>query len=295
MNRNLRIALNQTTVVAVREHPELRSALRRAHALDEVCPVLPGVWASSSVADDWRTRIAAVATADPDAVIAGEAARALIGWRSRPFAHVDVYRRGEHRPHRGFRWVTSLIPEDLIVHHQGIRRTSAALTALDLIPHHGGDAIDEALREGVPLTALWAALDRTPGRRGNRGRRLLLEDSRDEPWSEAERLGHQLLRAAGLAGWRANVSIMLPTGKVIVDVLFERHRLIIEFDGYEHHGSREMFHKDRLRDLRLAAAGWTVLRVTWPMLTERPEEVVAAIRGRLAGGTGDSLVLDRAA
>jgi very-short-patch-repair endonuclease len=48
----------------------------------------------------------------------------------------------------------------------------------------------------------------------------------------------------------------------------------------------EHFQRDRRRQNRLIAAGWTVLRFTWWDLTERPDDVLAQIRAavaRLAG------------
>ena len=43
-----------------------------------------------------------------------------------------------------------------------------------------------------------ASLEAHPGRRGNADRREVLRDSRDRPWSEADRKAHCLLRDAGL-------------------------------------------------------------------------------------------------
>lgn len=53
--------------------------------------------------------------------------------------------------------------------------------------------------------------------------------------------------------------------------------LLVETGGYEFHRGREAFENDALRANRLRADGWTVLRFTWRMLTERPDEVAAMI------------------
>jgi very-short-patch-repair endonuclease len=53
--------------------------------------------------------------------------------------------------------------------------------------------------------------------------------------------------------------------------------VLVEADGYEFHRGREAFENDALRANRLKAEGWTVLRFTWRMLTERPDEVAAMI------------------
>ncbi|MFT3874808.1 MAG: DUF559 domain-containing protein [Propioniciclava sp.] len=157
----------------------------------------------------------------------------------------------------------------------GLKFTSPALAVLDLIPRHGGNAIDEALRRRVvTLPQLWRALELTPGRRGNSLRRALLEDSRDLPWSEAERLLHRHLRA-GEYPWPfvTNHPFTLTDGRrIYFDAAIRELRLGFEADGYEHHGPRAAFERDRDRDSDLAAQGWASHRFTAAFLQHRPEE-----------------------
>ncbi|NLT30317.1 MAG: DUF559 domain-containing protein [Propionibacterium sp.] len=40
-------------------------------------------------------------------------------------------------------------------------------------------------------------------------------------------------------------------------------RLVVEVDSFEHHTSRDSYHNDRRRDLRLVELGYTVVRLTW--------------------------------
>ena len=47
-----------------------------------------------------------------------------------------------------------------------------------------------------------------------------------------------------------------------VDFLWRDHRVIAELDSYVTHGSRAAFDRDRERDLKLAIAGWQVVRLT---------------------------------
>jgi very-short-patch-repair endonuclease len=56
---------------------------------------------------------------------------------------------------------------------------------------------------------------------------------------------------------------------------------VIEIDGWAFHSDQERFQRDRSRQNRLVAAGWTVLRFTWSDLKDRPEAFVAAIRTAL--------------
>ena len=62
-----------------------------------------------------------------------------------------------------------------------------------------------------------------------------------------------------------------------VDLHWPQHKLIVEVDGFQAHGSRRAFEDDRRRDQILAAAGYTVIRITWLQLTNEPYRVIAAI------------------
>jgi very-short-patch-repair endonuclease len=58
----------------------------------------------------------------------------------------------------------------------------------------------------------------------------------------------------------------------------------LEEDGLDHHGTRAAFERDRARDQRLTAAGWTVLRLTHRQVLGEPErvrEIVLSVRSRL--------------
>jgi hypothetical protein len=51
-----------------------------------------------------------------------------------------------------------------------------------------------------------------------------------------------------------------------VDFCWPERRLIVETDGYMHHGTRAAFERDRARDAALTARGWRVLRFTEPQV-----------------------------
>jgi very-short-patch-repair endonuclease len=221
---------------------------------------------------------------DPDAVITGAAAARLSFWPSLRCPTVDVALRRRPRLRRpGFRFTERDIAPPLVADRRGARITIPALTALDLCPELGGDAIDEALRTGAArLVDVERALAMTPARPGNAVRRQLLDDSRDEPWSPAERRFHRLLRAAGLTGWRTNVRVHGDGWRHYIDVAFQSDRLAAEVDGREHHIDAVAFERDRRRQNRLVRAGWDVLRFTPTMIDSAPEEVVDTIQGTLA-------------
>jgi very-short-patch-repair endonuclease len=52
---------------------------------------------------------------------------------------------------------------------------------------------------------------------------------------------------------------------------------VIEIDGRLYHTGAEVFETDRWRQNLLVLDGWWVLRFTWTMIEERPEEVIAMV------------------
>jgi very-short-patch-repair endonuclease len=270
-------------VIAVREHPELRGAIEWRVRTGELVAVLPGVYAPAASAALATTRIAAVPAWDRDAVLTHEAAAAASFWPKLPVPVVrcSVGHRRARRP--GFVFSRGHIPEELVIQHGPLRHTSPALTALDLCEVRGGEAIDRALLHRVTTLALMRhALALTSGRRGNGLRRQLLLDSRDEPWSEAERVFHRLLRAARITGWKANRGIRLDGVLIYPDVIFRRLRLVIEVDGRKFHNDPEVFESDRHRQNLLVLHGWRVLRVTWTMIQHEPDRVILMVREAMA-------------
>ena len=171
------------------------------------------------------------------------------------------------------------MPPELVVQRHALAVTSPDLTALDLCDQLGGDAVDQVLRTRTgTLQGLHEALRLTPSRVGNRDRRAVLLDSRDEPWSTAERLCHRLLRAAGITtGWKANLPVTLRGQRYFLDVGFPDLKLVIEIDGRIHQTDPELFESDRWRQNALVLEGWTVLRFTWRMLEDHPDAVVKQV------------------
>ena len=53
-----------------------------------------------------------------------------------------------------------------------------------------------------------------------------------------------------------------------VDFCWPEQRLIVETDGYEHHGTRAAFERDRAKDAQLTVRGWRVLRFTAPQVRD---------------------------
>ncbi|MEO7069123.1 MAG: DUF559 domain-containing protein [Nostocoides sp.] len=72
----------------------------------------------------------------------------------------------------------------------------------------------------------------------------------------------------------------------IADLADVHHRLVLEAEGYEFHGTRRAWRSDARRFTSLAAYLWTVLRFTYEDLMYRPEEVRWTIEAWLAHRRG---------
>jgi very-short-patch-repair endonuclease len=94
---------------------------------------------------------------------------------------------------------------------------------------------------------------------------------------ELERLFLRLCRRHRLPGPEVNARV----GGYEVDFLWRAHSLIVETDGFRHHGTRVAFESDRARDAQLQALGFWVLRFTYRQVLESPEVVVASLRSVL--------------
>ena len=162
--------------------------------------------------------------------------------------------------------------------------TTRALAAVELSTEDSA-FLDSALRGGVRLADLWEAYRLTPQRPGNVERRRLLIESRDRPWSPAERRAHIALRSARIKGWKTNLGVRLRSGGLAyLDIAFRKLRLAIEIDGWEFHSTRQAFARDRERDRQLDLLGWRVIRFTALEVIDHPNafvsDVVAALHRR---------------
>jgi very-short-patch-repair endonuclease len=134
--------------------------------------------------------------------------------------------------------------------------------------------MDQALQRHTHLTALWNAHLRNKGRHGSPAARRLLQAAEDGARSAAERLLIQLLKTAGITGWKANY----PVAGYKVDVGFRDCKVVLEADGLAFHSDSDDFHNDRVRQNAIALAGWQVLRFTWLDLTQYPDRVIAEVK-----------------
>lgn len=265
-------------VLLRREERSLSVQLDYCLRTGSLVSTLPGIYTAPQ--PGWQARIRAADAFRAGCVITGAAAALITWWPECPITEVSVAVPHKVRgSYPGFVWEQREVHPDLIAHTEGLRVAGPALSVLDLLPALGGTVIDEALRRGaVQLADLWQALRLSPHRPGNHLRRDLLEDSRDEPWSEAEREAHRQLRQAGLTGWRTNHRVTVKDLSYFLDIAFPRLQLAIEIDGWAHHHTKKSFVADRWRSVRLSTAGWLVLPFAASAVLEEPDAFVEAVR-----------------
>jgi very-short-patch-repair endonuclease len=268
-------------LVVRRQHPELAGAIDWALRTRRLKAVLPGVYALPELAHLPDTRIRAVCLRHPDAVLLTAAAARASFWPQVPLNQIRVS-VPTLLASNGFVFTRRRIPPELVIQQRGLRFTNPALTAIDMATFQCSDAIDRVLRaRAATLPGMYEALRLTGNRIGNPERMRLLLDSRDLPWSAAERLGHRILRRACICGWRANLPVFLAGRLYYIDIAFPLLKVAIEIDGRLHEEDLDIFESDRWRQNALVADGWRVLRFTWAMLKEHPEAVVAAVRAAI--------------
>jgi hypothetical protein len=92
--------------------------------------------------------------------------------------------------------------------------------------------------------------------------------------SELERVFLPLLEGGGIPVPEINVTV----AGVLVDAVWRDSRVVVELDGHRGHRTRAQIERDRRNDLRLRAAGYTVIRYTWEQVSAEPDAVLADLR-----------------
>jgi hypothetical protein len=180
------------------------------------------------------------------------------------------------------------LPADHVTRVDGIPTTSVARTLIDLCavvrPAQASLAYGAALRRRLVTPAgVDDAIGRiaSRGRRGIRVARSLTERRLGGHLPGASRFEDQvfdLLVAHGLVGAVRNHVVHDEDGPLEIDIAFPELRVGIEPDGRDAHLSEMAFIWDRDKQSRLAALGWTVLRVPWDTYQRRPQFIVRKMR-----------------
>ena len=252
-----------------------------------------GVYADASSPKTPLQRLMAVCLAAGAGALATSVSAAWVwGLSVEPAVHQLLVTGGRPRHLAGavIRRTSFLKPLDL-TRRDGIPVTTVDRTiiecARDLEEARLRQVVETALRMRLTYPArVERRLDQlvSQGRRGSGTLREILAEMNDGQLpteSELESAFLRLCRRARLNPIRQlNVRDTAFIGRV--DFCFIDERVIVEVDGRASHTIRADFEKDRRRDARLHAQGWTVLRFSWRQVTREPETVLAALRKQLA-------------
>jgi very-short-patch-repair endonuclease len=248
-----------------------------------------GVYQTGAVAGAYARAMAAVLACGGECRVSHRSAAVLL--EPRPWGdsvepvEVTMQRRNRRRI-SGIRvHLTRDLAPDEVTTVQGIPVTTPTRTLLDLGECLGFRELEQALalaeRNGqVAREEVRAMVRRHPRHRGARVLRRILDDDLPAAFtrSRAEEIMLALIRKAHLPAPELNARLL----QYGVDFLWRGQRLVVEVDGMAYHGSAWAFVEDRRRDAALMAAGYRVLRVTWPDLTREPEAMLVRLAQALS-------------
>ena len=233
--------------------------------------------------------IAAVLAAGAAAVLSHRSAAALWGLRATSVTRVDVTIPRWSRARAAIRWHQAALAADEVAVERGVPVTTPARTLLDLASVLSAQQLERAVDQAEALRLTdYGSLMNLVARHGRRHGVPALRRILDAGLigavvtrSELEARFLAFLDAYDLPRPEVNVPLATAAGWFEVDCLWRRERVIVELDGYAHHGTRAGFERDRARDRALQAAGWRVVRVTWRQLHEAPRLVATELRAIL--------------
>lgn len=167
------------------------------------------------------------------------------------------------------------LAQGLTVEHDGLRLARPAVACLQVAAEFGGEAAlvsaDDALRRRLvrheDLSAAMAEV--RPGRWSREPAKMMaLADSRVE--SAAESRARWAFQVLGFRQPTPQVEIRGPDGALVgrVDFLYEDLRLVIEIDGMGKYEDAGDLRAEKLREDRLRALGYEVVRLTWEDLSD---------------------------
>ncbi|MGO0575250.1 type IV toxin-antitoxin system AbiEi family antitoxin domain-containing protein [Ornithinimicrobium panacihumi] len=180
------------------------------------------------------------------------------------------------------------VPEAFLTRVEGCRVVAPAFACLQVAATFGVEAGLVSAESGLQLARFAAedlvaaetALGPVPGK--PRARRVLqlaggLSDSAGETrcrW---------LFILLGLPTPRQQITILDPDGVFVgrVDFLFEKEKVVVEFDGMGKYADVKDIRAEKVREDRLRTLGYEVVRLTWADL-ENPQEVNHRIRAAMA-------------
>jgi very-short-patch-repair endonuclease len=268
-----------------------KDAIQHRVASGRLHPLHAGVYAVGHRLVSRQGRLmAAVLASGPEAVLSHYSAAMVWGLRgySERASHVIVPRKSTSS--KRIRRHHSLLPADERTVEEGIPLTTVPRTILDLAATEPADTVENLLRESEfrqlsDRLSLPDLVARYPGKRGTRKVRVALDRLKEDPSGRRrtalEERFAPFLHLHRLPLPRFNDWIVLGDKRYCLDCHWPNLRQIVELDGWDGHSTRTAFREDRARDRRLAAAGYSVTRLTWNQLDDEPLEIAADLRALL--------------
>ena len=209
------------------------------------------------------------------ATLAGCSAAAVLGSRWLDGSAPAELIRGNRRAPDGIRVYSDTLMDRDICRVGDMRVTTPARTAFDIARRKpllvAVPRIDALLRvSGCTVLDARAVLDRCTGLRGVRSAAKALDVADAGAESPPESLTRILLLAAGLP--RPITQIVVSDYRL--DMGWPDHKVAVEYDGAQHWTDPAQRARDIGRLEFLAAQGWTIIRISWTQLRDRPKLVV---------------------
>jgi Transcriptional regulator, AbiEi antitoxin len=225
---------------------------------------------------------AAVLAGGPGAVLSHGAAASLWGLHKRWRTPLEVIATSARR-HPGIvvHRSSTLGPEDA-TRHFGIPVTSPARTIFDVAPGLSDRALARAVNDARLAGHLWLAdLDalmvRFPWHPTTKRLKRFTDAGEKPTRSEFE----DAFKAFAVRYALPRPLINHDVNGREVDVLFPHQGLIVELDGYEYHGDRASFERDRDHDAEALQAGLRTVRLTWERFEGQPAKEARRLKAIL--------------
>lgn len=245
----------------------------------------PSVYALASAPPKWERQMAAALLTKHGAIVAGRSAAYLHQFpgfnQSRPVIMIGPDGNARSplakviRSHR-FESVGR-------VRKRGFVTTDEAETVMTLARCLAEDPLEALVdfllaRKTLRVPDLARVVDSSGGVPGVPGLRPIVEyrlpDAYQPSTTDLERLLYQILDDPRLPAYTRQMPMSYQRVHATVDAYIDVWRLILEGDGRRWHNRRADMARDRVRDNEAIAHGYAVLRFTYEMLRDTPEEVV---------------------
>jgi very-short-patch-repair endonuclease len=285
------LARRQHGVVALWQLADLgfdAQLARKRIAAHRLLRIHQGVYALGPILKTHGYLLAAVLACGPEATLSHRSAALLHGILDDSRNRIDVIapnRRGRAPQGIAAHRDGTLTSVDRVA-IDGIPCTSLARTLLDLAATESPNTLRYAVTQAeveeiFDFSEILELLKRSRGRRGVARLRLAIElhdPDEQEARRELEKKLLRLFKRSGFQSPEVNGHLIIDGISMMPDFMWRDARVIVEADSRRVHGTAIAFEKDRLRDQRLAAAGLTVIRVTWNQATNEPERVIQTLR-----------------